>query len=142
MQRVESSVRIHEKLQFFMTINFMPKMKLRSRTLLLIIHLIAYLALFIHTAGAIWGNYSNGLAISYFNILFMWLPFVLSHVALYFYTLRGANHTQVTDRQAYLEGYKDGVQQVMEHTRSPALMLEEDGELYELPAKRKNQRES
>ncbi len=120
----------------------MPKMKLRSRTLLLIIHLIAYLALFIHTSGAIWGNYSNGLAISYFNILFMWLPFVLSHVALYFYTLRGSNHAQVTDRQAYLEGYKDGVQQVMEHTRSPALMLEEDGELYELPAKRKNQRES
>lgn len=70
----------------------------------------------------------------------LWIPFLLIHVGAHLY-FAGRSDGGATERQVYREGFRDGARHSSEDgydTRR--LMLDEDGELVELPLENKQKR--
>lgn len=105
------------------------------RSILLLIHLIAYALFFIYALdnfSLIWHAVQGR-----FMILFLWTPLFLLHVATHFHHAGGANAV-MRERQAYRDGFADAMNQ----RSSPPdvidlLSLHDEDELLEVPEKRK-----
>ena len=115
-----------------------PKRTSRGRwwKILLVIHLICYEIFFLYVIFDFTMWYSPQRE---FIILLMWTPALLIHVgATYYYIGRSDIEQQVRD--AYQEGFIDAAHQLADRSYdAPRLSLSDDGELIEVPEKRKRE---
>ena len=104
--------------------------------LLLLMHLICYEIFFF------WALFNFTMWYSpqrEFIILLVWTPALLIHVAAtYYYAGRG--DISKLERDAYLDGFADAVHQLSNHPDTiERLALDDEGELVEVPQKRKRE---
>lgn len=100
--------------------------------LLLLIHLICYEAFFIIALRNF--NFTWYVSQNNFILLLFWTPLLLVHVGATYYH-RGRGDISQLEREAYRDGYADAMRQLNEPVER--LVLDDEGELAEMPAKHK-----
>jgi hypothetical protein len=107
----------------------------RAWKVLLIVHLICYEIFFIFSIDGF--KFGGDYVYQYFIALLFWTPILLLHVGVTYYQT-GRGDITALERKAYRDGFADAVRQLEDRSyNAQRLALDDEGELVELPEKRK-----